>query len=425
MHDAFVSYSSHDKSAADAVCHALEADGIRCWIAPRDILPGKDWSESILDGIANARVLVLVLSQYSSTSKQVQSEVLTAVQEDRIVVPFRIENINPRGALKLQLTGTHWLDAFPPPLDPHLKKLCKTLRMLLAEGSASAHEQEPASGDATAPQPRVEEPEQANLSPDEGLGRRVPLVSRTPIESESVRERPGAMGSKSLLYAGGAVGTLALIVIVVLFFGPGAAPKAVVQNAPAAASASASASAGDSYSTANQPLFSDSLQGTLVNWTEQAGQNLAVIAPAIDGSGKALTFVDTAENGDLATKTSFVSASGLYTVSFDFLGNCGSTNECGAFLMATNASSNHLGWILSDTPFYGIAQFSELMAGHIWERVSYTFAASPNVTLNLENWKWAKHSGPKSFYIRNLMLTDDPDHVREGTVTVTPLRDPN
>jgi hypothetical protein len=32
MHDVFISYSGTDKSAADAVCHAPEADGIRCWI---------------------------------------------------------------------------------------------------------------------------------------------------------------------------------------------------------------------------------------------------------------------------------------------------------------------------------------------------------------------------------------------------------
>jgi hypothetical protein len=39
-HDVFVSYSSDDKPTADAVCATLENKGIRCWIAPRDILPG-------------------------------------------------------------------------------------------------------------------------------------------------------------------------------------------------------------------------------------------------------------------------------------------------------------------------------------------------------------------------------------------------
>ena len=49
-HDVFISYSTKDKPTADAACAALEAKGIRCWIAPRDILPGSDWGEAIIDG---------------------------------------------------------------------------------------------------------------------------------------------------------------------------------------------------------------------------------------------------------------------------------------------------------------------------------------------------------------------------------------
>jgi len=32
-HDVFISYSAEDKPIADAVCAALEAEHIRCWIA--------------------------------------------------------------------------------------------------------------------------------------------------------------------------------------------------------------------------------------------------------------------------------------------------------------------------------------------------------------------------------------------------------
>jgi TIR domain-containing protein len=30
----FISHSSKDKATADAICQRLEADGIKCWIAP-------------------------------------------------------------------------------------------------------------------------------------------------------------------------------------------------------------------------------------------------------------------------------------------------------------------------------------------------------------------------------------------------------
>jgi hypothetical protein len=51
-YDVFVSHSTRDKAAADAVCAALEAGGLRCGIAPRDIKAGENWATSILRGIA-------------------------------------------------------------------------------------------------------------------------------------------------------------------------------------------------------------------------------------------------------------------------------------------------------------------------------------------------------------------------------------
>jgi TIR domain len=59
-HDVFISYSAKDKTTADGVCATLEAKGIRCWIAPRDILPGMDWGEAIIEAINGSRVIVLV-----------------------------------------------------------------------------------------------------------------------------------------------------------------------------------------------------------------------------------------------------------------------------------------------------------------------------------------------------------------------------
>ena len=49
-HDVFISYSSHDKPTADAICARLESSGLRCWITPRDVLPGMEWAEAIIEG---------------------------------------------------------------------------------------------------------------------------------------------------------------------------------------------------------------------------------------------------------------------------------------------------------------------------------------------------------------------------------------
>ena len=54
----FISHSSRDQAIADVVRQHLESAGIACWIAPRDIEPGTDWTEGIVCGIASSRILV-------------------------------------------------------------------------------------------------------------------------------------------------------------------------------------------------------------------------------------------------------------------------------------------------------------------------------------------------------------------------------
>ena len=65
-HDVFISHSSADKRAADAACGLLEARGIKCWIAPRDIRPGSDWGESIITAIEQTRIVLLTIGFLSA-----------------------------------------------------------------------------------------------------------------------------------------------------------------------------------------------------------------------------------------------------------------------------------------------------------------------------------------------------------------------
>ena len=130
-HDVFISYSSKDKPTADAVCHALEADGVRCWIAPRDIAPGADWGEAILEGLTGAKVFVLVFSSNANASQQIKREVERAVNRGTPIIPFRIENVAPAASLEYFISTPHWLDAFSPPLEAHLDYLAGSVRHLL------------------------------------------------------------------------------------------------------------------------------------------------------------------------------------------------------------------------------------------------------------------------------------------------------
>lgn len=92
-HDVFVSYSSADKTVADAVCTALEGGGLRCWVAPRDIVPGVDWGAAIIDAIEGAKVMVLIFSANANASRQISREVERAVAKGVTIVPFRIQDV--------------------------------------------------------------------------------------------------------------------------------------------------------------------------------------------------------------------------------------------------------------------------------------------------------------------------------------------
>jgi osmotically-inducible protein OsmY len=146
-HDVFISYSSKDKTAADALCATLEAHGIPCWIAPRNISYGSDYGEAIVDGINESRLMVLVFSSHANTSPHIKREVDRAVSKSLTIIPIRIEDVAPTRALEYYISPVHWLDAVAPPLEPHLEALADKIQILLAKAGVERH-------DVTAPADR-------------------------------------------------------------------------------------------------------------------------------------------------------------------------------------------------------------------------------------------------------------------------------
>jgi TIR domain len=129
--DTFISYSSKDKTAADAVCAMLESAGVRCWIAPRDITPGVEYGAAIVDAIDQCRVMVLIFSANANSSGQILREVERAVSKGVPIVPVRIEGVLPTKSMEYFLGSIHWLDALTPPLENHLRQLVTTVRAIL------------------------------------------------------------------------------------------------------------------------------------------------------------------------------------------------------------------------------------------------------------------------------------------------------
>jgi formylglycine-generating enzyme required for sulfatase activity len=130
-HDVFISYSTKDKHAADAVCAVLERNGTRCWIAPRDVMPGTAWGSAIVNAIHASKIIVLVFSGNANTSPQIEREVERAISRSIPIIPFRIEDVQPSDSLEYFISASHWLDAFTQPFEQHLEKLSDVVRRIL------------------------------------------------------------------------------------------------------------------------------------------------------------------------------------------------------------------------------------------------------------------------------------------------------
>ena len=136
-HDVFISYSSQDKTVADAACSALEAARIRCWMAPRDILAGPNYSGQITRAVTSSKVLLLVFSEHSNRSLAVHSEVELAAGARVHIVNFRIDATPLGDDLRFYLQPRHWINALASPEKHHHAQLVKSLQVLLDPLSAS------------------------------------------------------------------------------------------------------------------------------------------------------------------------------------------------------------------------------------------------------------------------------------------------
>jgi hypothetical protein len=174
-HDAFVSYASEDKSAADTICAGLEARGISCWIAPRDVLPGQDETASILTAIDTSAIVVLCLSSAANASKLVTQQAARAFNKHVPIVPLRIEEVEPSDALTLFLGPQEPFDAFAPPLEAHLGAFAELLGSFLEAGATPATGVKPLSRPPYAPVPYA--PRERRGGAPSHAGRRVAVFA--------------------------------------------------------------------------------------------------------------------------------------------------------------------------------------------------------------------------------------------------------
>jgi len=142
VRDIFISYVDEDKSLADTICNNLENYGLQCWIAPRNIAPGEKYAPAIIHAIDNSKIVVVVFSHYSDQSEHVKTEIERAFNHAKMIIPFRIENIEPSDEMQYFIGSRQWLDAFSGSLDEHTNRLADIIKKHLNVEPAFSENQE-------------------------------------------------------------------------------------------------------------------------------------------------------------------------------------------------------------------------------------------------------------------------------------------
>ena len=129
--DVFISYASHDTAVANDVAAALEGQGLKCWIAPRDVTPGAHYASEIVHAIDSANAIVLILSQDAATSPHVLREVERATSKRHPVVTLRVDQAALSAEFEYFLNTSQWLDASGGDATRMMPKLVAAVRLAI------------------------------------------------------------------------------------------------------------------------------------------------------------------------------------------------------------------------------------------------------------------------------------------------------
>ena len=108
----FISYSSKEYDKANALKQVLEANEISCWMAPKSIPSGSDYSREIPKAIKSCEIFLLVLSEASQVSRWVPKELDNAINEGKIIIPFHTDESNLTDAFNFMLSNVQRIEAF-------------------------------------------------------------------------------------------------------------------------------------------------------------------------------------------------------------------------------------------------------------------------------------------------------------------------
>ena len=140
----FISYATADRTEALKVCKAIERRGTRCWISMRDVPPGENYQEAIVQSLRTARAVALVFSDAANTSGEIKKELSLASRYNVPVIALRLKDVEPSDAFAYELSTRQWINAFEG-WDKSIDTLVGRIAQISATGPAGSAAATPAS----------------------------------------------------------------------------------------------------------------------------------------------------------------------------------------------------------------------------------------------------------------------------------------
>lgn len=106
----FVSHASADRSTANRIVAYLEAHGVSCWVAPRDLPGGASFATEIVQALKHCSKCIVVASATANASADVENELSVAADFKKPFIPIRIDDSPLEGHFAYYLKKAQWVD---------------------------------------------------------------------------------------------------------------------------------------------------------------------------------------------------------------------------------------------------------------------------------------------------------------------------
>lgn len=164
-YDVFVSYSRKDYvdesknpiagSAVAALLDFLDKNEITYWFDKDGIYSGSEFVEVITDAITDSKMMIFVSSEYSNASPWTTGEIFEALEQEKPIVPFKIDNSPYNKKFRMMVRPLDFIEYFTN-ADVAFDSLLKAINICKDEYAKAIAEEEKRKAEENAKQRRVE-----------------------------------------------------------------------------------------------------------------------------------------------------------------------------------------------------------------------------------------------------------------------------